>query len=67
MKSFLIEARSADPHMVGHQMFQQFFVKAKTYEEACGKVAKVIGNVEWKLNGTFEAMETDKSIMLRTT
>lgn len=64
-KTFLIEVNLTPHALEQGRDFKNFIVTAKTYEEACGKVAKHIGDGEWKLLGVFEKMETDKDIQVR--
>lgn len=59
MRWFLIESSYAD-HVYGQHM-----VHAKTYEEACTKIAKIEGEGEYKLLGLYEPMEIDKKILKR--
>jgi len=44
---------------------KRYLVKAKTYEDACAKVAKIDGDGKFKLLGLFEPMEIDKNILKR--
>jgi hypothetical protein len=65
MKTFHIEADMTPTQLGSGRDFKVFFVEAKTYEEACAKVTKHIGEGEWKLLGVYEKMETDSKVKVR--
>lgn len=57
---FFIEMFSSDKSVTTH------FVKGKTYEECCVKLAKIYGEPNaFKLLGLYEASTVDKDIINR--
>lgn len=46
--------------------FSRMIVKAKTYEEACGKIQKIKGDSHYRLLAVWHNMEIDKGMMERS-
>lgn len=59
MKWFEIESTA------GTGDFSRHLIKARTYEDACGKIRQLEGDGHYRLLAIWEPMEIDKNVMKR--